>query len=307
MHRLILLIITSKDNSIRNLAFLINSISNLQKYLSNYQHYTDLLTSMFQRLKDPVTGFVLEKEIGIIDNIAQELIHNKRYFQYMDFSNKLSQLWKLMDELYVTQPDKVVECVTHIADKRIPRNVIGRERDEFMKKIVFKFIGKTKKVNSITDYIFFDVKKDFDNDQLDALSICGTLLSFVLNSESHLYYVMENLKKANKLLKTSYDIEEIFSLESKVTQDSEIVADIIAIRNAVSHAAFSIVFDSNKKEYVVDFQSILGGYSFSRSYTGSRLIELYSMYDKLRDLEELLIRMIFLKSLLKLFFLTKFS
>jgi hypothetical protein len=160
MHRLILLIITSKDNSIRNLAFLINSISNLQKYLSNYHHYIDLLTSMFQRLKDPVTGFVSEKEISIIDNIAKELIHNKRYFQHMDFSNKLSQLWKLMDELYVTQPDKVVECVTHIADKRIPRNLIGRERDEFMKKIAFKFTGKTKKVNSITDYIFFDVKKD---------------------------------------------------------------------------------------------------------------------------------------------------
>ena len=65
--------------------------------------------------------------------------------------------------------------------------------------------------------------------------------------------------------------------------------------------AFSIEFDSNLKEYIVDFESILGGYSFSRSYTGSRLIELYSMYDKLRDLEELLIRMIFLKSLKAIF------
>jgi hypothetical protein len=127
------------------------------------------------------------------------------------------------------------------------------------------------------------------------------LLSFVVNSQSHLYFAMENIKKANDILNKNYDIEDIFSIESKVIQNTKFVTDIQAIRNAVSHGSFSLGFNENIKEYFVDFESTLTGYYFKRRYTTSQLIALYSDYDHLRDIHELLIRIAFLKATLRLY------
>jgi hypothetical protein len=95
---------------------------------------------------------------------------------------------------------------------------------------------------------------------------------------------------------------KIFFLESKVIQNTEIVTDIQAIQNAVSHGSFNLEFNKTENEYIVDFQSVLSGYGFNRIYTGSQLFLLYSDYDKLRNIQELLIRIAFLKATLKLFF-----
>jgi hypothetical protein len=40
---------------------------------------------------------------------------------------------------------------------------------------------------------------------------------------------MENIKKAANILNKDYDIEDIFSIESKVIQNTEIVTDIQAV------------------------------------------------------------------------------
>lgn len=133
------------------------------------------------------------------------------------------------------------------------------------------------------------------------------LLSFSVNSQTHLYFVMENIKEAVTLLGKNYDIEEIFSIESKVNQNTKIVTDIQAIRNAVCHGSFNIEFNTEKCEYVIDFKSILSGYSFDRKYTGQELLYLYSDYDNLRNILELLIWIAFLKATLKLFFVTSNS
>jgi hypothetical protein len=110
---------------------------------------------------------------------------------------------------------------------------------------------------------------------------------------------MENIKKALSILNKKYDIEEIFSIESRVLQNTQIVTDIQAIRNAVSHGSFDIRFNYTQNEYIVDFESLLTGYQFNKSYTGHQLLLLYSDYDKLRDFQELLIRIAFLKAILR--------
>jgi hypothetical protein len=128
------------------------------------------------------------------------------------------------------------------------------------------------------------------------------LLSLVINSQSHLYFVMENIKKTINILNNKYDIEEIFSIDSKVSQNTKIVTDIQAIRDAVSHGSFNVEFNEIEREYIIDFQSVLSGYSYNKRYIGSELFILYSDYDKLRNIQELLIRIAFLKATLKLFF-----
>jgi hypothetical protein len=104
-----------------------------------------------------------------------------------------------------------------------------------------------------------------------------------------------------EILNKKYDIEEVFSIESKVAQNTQVTTDIQAIRNAVSHASFDLRFDQIKKEYIVDFESVLTGYQFNKTYTGSQLFILYADYDRLRDIQEFLIRIAFLKGTLKYF------
>jgi len=298
---MIKLIVANKINCIININFLIDTINNLQEYFDNYHDYIEKLTLILNRISHPITLFVTNEEIGIIDKVIDELIRNKKYVRSEIISNKVSKLWELLSELYRTKPSKVVDCVTHVAEKNIPKKLVGKDKEKFTKRVASKFITKSKKVNTTTDSIFHDVKNDLDNHQLDALSISGLLLSFVLNSESHLYYIMENLKVAKSFLENDFDIEEIFSLESKVEQNNEIVTDVKAIRNAVCHGAFNIIFDREKQEYVIDFESILSGYKFNKIYTGSEFLVFYSLYDRLRDTEELLIRVTYLKSILSLF------
>ena len=103
----------------------------------------------------------------------------------------------------------------------------------------------------------------------------------------------------------TYDIEEIFSIESKVIQNTKSVIDIHALRNAVSHGAFTVYYDYNIREYFVDFKGILNSYNYNKKYTGCQLLILYANYDKLKDIQELFIRIAFLKATLKLFFLSK--
>jgi hypothetical protein len=50
------------------------------------------------------------------------------------------------------------------------------------------------------------------------------------------------------------------------------------------------------------FKASYWGYGFNRKYTGTQLSLLYADYDKLRNIQELLIRIAFLKATLKLFF-----
>ena len=73
-------------------------------------------------------------------------------------------------------------------------------------------------------------------------------------------------------------------------------------RNAVSHGSFDIRFNYAQNEYIVDFGNVLTGYQFNKNYTGNQLLMLYSDYDKLRDIQELLIRIAFLKATLRSYF-----
>jgi hypothetical protein len=126
------------------------------------------------------------------------------------------------------------------------------------------------------------------------------LLSFVLNSQTHLYFAMESVKEAVAKLGRDYDLEEIFSIELPVQQNTKPATDIRAIRNAVSHGSFNIKYQSKIKDF--DFHSVLTNYTFNRQYTGKQLLEIYSAYDNLRNFQELLIRIALLKATLKIFF-----
>ena len=266
------------------------------------------IDNLLLKIQNPITEFVTIREINTLNNIVHEFTSdsfNKCYFINSNFSNKLTNLWSLLEGIYITNPSEMVNCINNLTEKRVPAKFNNIEKNKFINEMTHKFIQKTRKINNVSNFIFDQVKYDKEHHQLDVLSICGMLLSFVLNAESHLYFVIENIKKAQKILNLTQDIEEIFSIESKVIQNTESVIDIHALRNAVSHGAFTVYYDYNIREYFVDFKGVLNSYNYNKKYSSCQLLILYSNYDKLKDIQELFIRIAFLKATLKLFFLVK--
>ena len=88
----------------------------------------------------------------------------------------------------------------HIIEKKIHKTLGESGKYEFMDNSLAKCSRTSKKINTVTDFIFDQVKSDANTHSLDVLSICGMLLSFAVNSQSHLYLAMENIKKAADIL-----------------------------------------------------------------------------------------------------------
>lgn len=296
-----------KPFSIRNLDYIIVSVSNLRNHFNNSLYHINNLNSIRGKISDPNGKIVTPKDIEMINSIAREFFSKilaLRVFQRHEvLSTKLEKLWIILQEIYEHDPYRVVECVVSLVEKKISKRLDSDEKIKFRNNQIKKFLTTSKKVNTVTDLIFEHVKKDFQENKIDVLSICGMLLSFSENSQTHLYFVMENLKAAVDILGKNYDIEDIFSIESPVNQNTERVTDIQAIRNAASHGAFNIKFNIERGEYEIDFQSVLSGFAFNRKYTGRQLLDLYSDYDNLRNFQELLIRIALLKAELKVFFI----
>jgi hypothetical protein len=304
MNSIFKLILRNKFNAVSNLDYLLNSISNVKEYINTPFFHLHNLITIRNKISNPITEFVTSNEIKSIDLVANEFISpdfGRKIFRHKDLSGKLAQLWNILNDIRSADPTQVVECVISAVEKKIPQRLSETKKNEFRDNYLQKFLLTSKKVNTVTDFIFEHVKSDMQTGSLDVLSICGILISFVVNSQSHLYFAMENIKKALSVINKKDDIEEIFSIESKVLQNTQIVTDIQAIRNAVSHGSFDIRFNYSQNEYIVDFESVLTGYQFNKSYTGRQLLLLYSDYDKLRDFQELLIRIAFLKATLRLY------
>ncbi|MGC1131522.1 MAG: hypothetical protein WA941_01765 [Nitrososphaeraceae archaeon] len=295
-----------RANSVSNLSFLINSISNLKDYINNSSYHVDNLKTIKENISTSKTKIVEPEDFEKIDNATRDLFSKtlaKRCFrQHENLSDKLETLWNILQEIYENDPTQVVVCVVNMIEKKIPNNLTPDEKIKFRNDLLSKFLGTSNKVNIVTDSIFNGIKKDLENKRYDELTICGMLLSFVLNSQTHLYFAMESVREAVTKLGKDYDLEEIFSIESPVQQNTKRATDIRAIRNAVSHGSFNIENQSKIKDFIIGFQSVFTNYTFNKQYTGKQLLNIYSAYDNLRNFQELLIRIALLKATLKIFF-----
>ena len=65
---LIKLILENKFNSITNLTFLLNSVSNNEHLINNPDIHTRNLSSIKNKISNPVTGFIAQAEIDSIDS-----------------------------------------------------------------------------------------------------------------------------------------------------------------------------------------------------------------------------------------------
>jgi hypothetical protein len=203
----------------------------------------------------------------------------------------------MLDTLVADNPDEIVNIVISLAKKNVPKGV---DENEYLLEKTSKFIVKTNEVKVNKELLLSAINKQILKERkVDVLSVAGILLLIVGQSETFVYYVIENLKKAQSILGSTYDIEEICSIDSKVIQNTKDQVDIVAIRNCISHSAYTI---EENNEIVVDFHSTLQGYTINRRYIGRQLVDLYKNYDRFIDIQTLLIRSAFLQALLLLHF-----
>lgn len=172
-----------------------------------------------------------------------------------------------------------------------------QNRNQFIIDQAERFISTAEEVNETSELILNSViEKHKKEHRIDVLTIASILLLLVGQRQSNVYYTTESLKKAKKTISSAYDIDEICSIDGKVTQNTKPVPDLVAIRNCISHSAF--VIKNEKDELFVDFHGNLRGYSINRRYSGMRLLAYYQNYERLFDIFKLYIRSVFLQTIL---------
>ena len=293
----------AKTLTTKNLDFLIGTAKNFhvtyprfgfEGYSQSLQRIRDILESA----TNPVISGQYTDEIEKFVKTFADKEFSNRHFYGRDFSDKLIQFWSILKALVQVEPESVVSTVIAIVEKNIPK---GIDKNEFIVQKATKFISKTEDVNSTTERILQAVNETLQRDRMiDILSVAGILLLVVGQRESHIYYTIENLKKAQSITNTTYDINDICSIDSKVTRNTIEVSDTIAIRDCISHFAYKI--EKIDDQIVVDFQSNSSGYDIDRKYTGKELLNFYRIYDRLIGIQELFIRSAFLQAIIILHF-----
>jgi hypothetical protein len=287
---------TAKALSVHNLEYLIQqSIELNQKYGGlGFQQDIQNLNSLQQLIQGSDEPCL---QLGQIDHLllfAHHLINssfNKRYFRNADFSSKLERFWKILFDLSKQSPQRSVDIIVAVAEKR---NGALHEK-------AGKFIQKIGDVNKITSHFLGPIKHMLDQGHVDILVIGNILLSWVIRAETHEYYVKESLSKANSILGATYDIEDICSVESKVMQNTRPQTDINAIRDAISHCAFSLDINGG---IFVDFHSNERGFNYNRRFKDKELIMFLEYFYKLAGIQEVLFRISLLYSILLIHFKT---
>jgi hypothetical protein len=97
------------------------------------------------------------------------------------------------------------------------------------------------------------------------LAIISFLLVLIIRVEAHEYEIKNMIKTARKYTKINYDIEELLSVNSKVQKGNGWRSDVRAIRDAVSHAHFTVNNVSNG--YTIHFKNTEEGYNFDRIFS----------------------------------------
>jgi hypothetical protein len=244
----------AKQLALRNLDFMITSADNLNVPYPRLGFET-AKEKLSQIKTDLQNQNKIKNTVGIQEfiKIFTTPVFNKSHFFNRDFSNKLSQILAMLNTLVADNPAEIVNIVISLAEKSTPKGV---DKNQFLVEKTSKFIAKSNEVKSSTKTLLDAIQKQILKEgRVDVLSVAGILLLIVGQSETFVYYVIENLKKTQSILNSTYDIEEICSIDSKVIQNTKDQVDMVGIRNCISHSAYTI---KENNEVVVDFHSALG-------------------------------------------------
>jgi undecaprenyl pyrophosphate synthase len=217
-------------------------------------------------------------DIEEIENFSRHLAFSQdfvsHYFHRRGFFEKLQTFWNLRQAIIDTGK------ATNIIVWRC-------ETEDLTSSDLYEIsnsIRRAFQVKKITDYIEQAI---LDNQQSKILSLTSILLALVIRVEAHEYEIENMIKKAKKYTKLNFDIQEILSVTSKVAKGDRWKSDSRAIRDAISHAKFSIT--QIKKGHILSFSNNEQGYNFVKNFTKSQMMLFYQDFDRLAVIQNLLL------------------
>ena len=218
-------------------------------------------------------------QIHEIESFAQHLSSNRvfidSYFTHHGFLSKLQQFWRLRQSI-VNMSGKVEEIILwRLAKKDTFQNTLYALRVS---------LERTRKAQRVTNQIVDAVIGQTKN----LLSMTSILLAIVIRVEAHEYEIQNMIAIGKNYVDLNYDIQEMCSVESKVQKGSEWRSDTRAIRDAVSHAHFTIN-DTGNGYYEIHFKNFEQGYRFDKTFTQKELLYFYQDYDRLIAIQTLLL------------------
>ena len=147
-----------------------------------------------------------------------------------------------------------------------------------------KSIQKAHEVKKITEKIVDAILED----PKGILSITSVLLMLIIRVEAHEYQIRNIMSKARNSIHLNYDIEDMSSVGSKVQKGKGFRSDVRAIRDAVSHAHFTI--SDNDNDYEIHFMNFEDGCKFEKIFAGRELLLFYQDYDRILTVHTILLK-----------------
>src|SRR5215208_1316856 len=197
-------------------------------------------------------------------SLSQDFI--KSYFIDRGFLFRLEKFWKLRQDILNIENKTEDIILWRLDGKATSQNTM----DE-----IGQSIRRAGEVKKITEPI---VEAVLNQRPKNILAITGFLLALIIRVEAHEYEIKNMIRTAKKYTKINYDIEELLSVHSKVQKGDGWRSDARAIRDAVSHAHFTI--NNLSAGVTIHFKNTEEGYNFDRILSEKDILLFYQDYDR---------------------------
>jgi hypothetical protein len=244
-----------------------------------FKQFTEKLGNLINIIQSTSGRCYSADQIDEVEKFSLHLSSNRNfissYFSHQGFLPKLQEFWKLRQAIIST--GKTGEIILwNLHTESSSRNDFSAVGDS---------IKRASRVSKITDNITNAI---LDERPKSILSIASILLVLIIRVEAHEYEIGNMLASAKKHINPfNYDTQEILSVKSKVQKGSGWRTDTRAIRDAVSHAKFTI--DKRDGRYVIHFKNTEGGYNFEKIFTETDIMLFYQDYTRLIVIQTLLL------------------
>ena len=243
-----------------------------------FKMFTDRLQLIRNTVQSASGPCFSSTDIVEIESFSRHISSNKdfinHYFKGQGFIDKLQAFWNLRQAIISTG-----EATKIILWRFQTEGLASSDLNEVSHSIMRAF-----QVTKTTGYI---VQSILDNQQSNILSLTSILLVLVIRVEAHEYEIEKMIIKAKKYTNLDFDIQEILSVTSKVAKGKAWRSDTRAIRDAISHAKFSIT--QIKNDHILNFNNKEQGYNFVKSFMKKEMLFFYQDYDRLIMIQTLLL------------------
>ncbi len=183
----------------------------------------------------------------------------------------------------LTIPDRIIrmwQILLLIPDAKIFEVIMGQEVKEHIPNIpLFMRIQSAK--NSTDQFIeTIRQRKNEDDRERILTDISTILLTVMIRIETHEHIMFEMLDRASKVINKDIDMQDLFSINSKVKRGKEDRTDSRAIRDATAHAHFKVSANTTG-DYIIKFENNDKGWKFNKEFSRQDLIIFYQDFDLL--------------------------